>query len=108
MMRGATLRSVADLLGHTTVKMTMRYAHLSPAFLQAEISLLDEPSPDSLTEKRARKGQLYPPVSESPSEVPDFVMWRLAPRAGLETATLRLTGWYRLSIVLILRGFSST
>lgn len=28
MMRGASLRSVAELLGHTSMKMTMRYAHL--------------------------------------------------------------------------------
>ena len=27
MMRGASLRSVAELLGHTSMKMTMRYAH---------------------------------------------------------------------------------
>jgi integrase len=73
MMRGASLRSVADLLGHATIKMTMRYAHLSPAFLQAEISLLDDPPPSAPTDERARKGQLYPSVSESPSEVPEFV-----------------------------------
>ena len=45
MMRGASLRSVAELLGHTSMKMTMRYAHLSPAFLSAEVSLLDPPKP---------------------------------------------------------------
>jgi hypothetical protein len=47
MMRGASLRSVAELLGHTSVKMTMRYAHLSPAFLSAEVNLLDPPKPPS-------------------------------------------------------------
>jgi hypothetical protein len=46
-MRGASLRSVAELLGHTSMKMTMRYAHLSPAFLSAEVSLLDPPKPPS-------------------------------------------------------------
>jgi hypothetical protein len=27
--------------GHQSMKMTMRYAHLSPAFLSAEVNLLD-------------------------------------------------------------------
>src|SRR3954452_12769418 len=61
MMRGASLRSVAELLGHQSMKMTMRYAHLSPAFLSAEVSLLDpppQPSPKTAKKtKRARKGQ---------------------------------------------------
>src|SRR5262249_16074054 len=49
-MRGASLRSVAELLVHTSMKMTMRDAHLSPALLSAEVSLLDPPkapSPDN-------------------------------------------------------------
>jgi hypothetical protein len=35
----------AELLGHQSLKMMMRYAHLSPAFLTAEVSLLDSPAP---------------------------------------------------------------
>jgi integrase len=80
MMRGASLRSVAELLGHQSMKMTMRYAHLSPAFLSAEVSLLDPPPPPSPTipkgkakKKRARKGQSDFSESAPPSEVPDFV-----------------------------------
>src|SRR6185312_2011966 len=80
MMRGASLRSVAELLGHTSMKMTMRYAHLSPAFLSAEVSLLDppkQPSPapekQGKKAKRARKGQSDLSDSGSRSEVPEFV-----------------------------------
>jgi hypothetical protein len=40
-MRGASLRAVAELLGHQTMQMTMRYAHLSPGYLSTEIGLLD-------------------------------------------------------------------
>ena len=40
-MKGASLRSVAELLGHRGLRMVMRYAHLSPEHLSAEVGLLD-------------------------------------------------------------------
>src|SRR5882762_5393566 len=55
-MKGASLRSVAELLGHRGLRMVMRYAHLSPAYLFAEVGLLDAPVPPPSTE-RATKGQ---------------------------------------------------
>jgi hypothetical protein len=55
MMRGASLRSVAELLGHQPMKMTMRYAHLSPAFLSAEVSLLDPRRHCHRRRQRARR-----------------------------------------------------
>jgi integrase len=56
-MKGASLRSVAELLGHRGLRMVMRYAHLSPAYLSAEIRLLDAPVQPSRTGERATKGQ---------------------------------------------------
>ena len=44
-MKGASLRAVAELLGHRSLRMVMRYAHLSPAYLSAEVGLLDAAQP---------------------------------------------------------------
>lgn len=38
--RGASLRAVADLLGHTSLSMVMRYAHLAPSHLESTVGLL--------------------------------------------------------------------
>jgi len=70
-MKGASLRSVAELLGHRGLRMVMRYAHLSPAYLSAEVGLLDAPAPTPPPvrpqgEKRARKGH-YDIVRPSPA-----------------------------------------
>lgn len=43
-MRGAPLRAIQDLLGHASIEMTMRYAHLSPDTRRAAVELLDQPS----------------------------------------------------------------
>jgi integrase len=79
MMKGASLRSVGELLGHQSMKMTMRYAHLSPAILTAEVSLLDPqidppPSPTGgAKRKRARKGQTEILAKRGSSKVPGVV-----------------------------------
>ena len=44
-MRGAVLKSVQELLGHGTIKMTERYAHLSPDVRKDAVRLLDRPVP---------------------------------------------------------------
>jgi site-specific recombinase XerD len=37
-MAGVDLRTVAELMGHKTIQMTMRYAHLAPAHQLAAVS----------------------------------------------------------------------
>lgn len=38
--KGASLRAVADLLGHQSLAMVMRYAHLAPSHLESTVGLL--------------------------------------------------------------------
>ena len=40
-MRGAPLKAVQELMGHATIEMTMRYAHLSPDVRRDVVRLLD-------------------------------------------------------------------
>ena len=40
-MAGAALKSVSELMGHTTIQMTIRYAHLSPQVRREAVLLLD-------------------------------------------------------------------
>lgn len=44
-MKGADLRSVQELMGHKTILMTQRYAHLAPSHLQRMVDMLCEPEP---------------------------------------------------------------
>ncbi len=41
MMKGAALRELQELLGHSSLTMTMRYAHLAPEHLRTAVSRLD-------------------------------------------------------------------
>ena len=40
-MRGATMSAVQELLGHASIVMTMRYAHLGPQVVRETVRLLD-------------------------------------------------------------------
>jgi integrase len=42
-MRGVPLKAVQELLGHSTIQMTMRYAHLAPEVARDAVNLLDRP-----------------------------------------------------------------
>ena len=39
--KSVDLRTVAKLMGHRDIKMTMRYAHLAPEHLQAAVDILE-------------------------------------------------------------------
>ena len=41
---GVPLLEVSQLLGHSTIKMTERYAHLAPDSLESAVGLLDQRS----------------------------------------------------------------
>jgi integrase len=43
-MRGVPLKAVQELLGHATIEMTMRYAHLAPAVRREAVETLDLPA----------------------------------------------------------------
>src|SRR4030095_4030017 len=46
-MAGVPLRTIAEILGHRDMRMTARYAHLSPQHLREARRALDPPPPDS-------------------------------------------------------------
>ena len=79
-MKGASLRSVAELLGLRGLRMVMRYAHLSQAYLSAELGLLNAPAAQTRppqtgaarAEKRARKGQRAQKRDQRPAKVVEF------------------------------------
>jgi integrase len=43
-MRGVPLKAVQELLGHATIEMIMRYAHLAPDGSREAVKLLDTPA----------------------------------------------------------------
>ena len=44
-MRGGALPALQKLLGHATLAMTMRYAHLAPDYVRAEVAKTERPAP---------------------------------------------------------------
>jgi integrase len=50
---GVSLAEVRDVLGHSTVRMTERYAHLAPENTRAALARLDVPAASDLEGRRA-------------------------------------------------------
>jgi integrase len=52
-MRGVPLKAVQELMGHATMDMTLRYAHLSPDVRRDAVQLLDGPAQHGRNTKQA-------------------------------------------------------
>jgi integrase len=61
-MRGAPIKAVQELLGHSTIEMTMRYSHLSPDARRDTVRLLDVKETLTLTWKTASGTVLQIPL----------------------------------------------
>jgi integrase len=44
-MRGVPMKAIAELLGHSSITMTNRYAHLAPGAMRVMVAKLDEAAP---------------------------------------------------------------
>jgi hypothetical protein len=85
-MRNVPLKAVQEFLGHRSIEMTMRYAHLAPAAQQAAVHLLDGPAPsfETPSEDRSswhrllffRSGGELPPLSTLEVDLPFSVELR--------------------------------
>jgi integrase len=53
-MSGASLMAVKEILGHESLKTTMRYAHLSPDYVAQEVKVLDRVLPKVKNKKRPK------------------------------------------------------
>jgi site-specific recombinase XerD len=53
-MAGVDIRTVQELMGHSSITVTMRYAHLAPAHLRAAVEKLVPPT-DTRTDTRGKR-----------------------------------------------------
>jgi integrase len=56
-MRGVPLKAIQELMGHATIEMTMRYAHLSPDVRRDAVKLLDDHGHGTYAAHEASGGQ---------------------------------------------------
>ena len=52
MAEGETLKAVQELLGHTDIRLTMRYSHLAPSATRTAVQVLDGLAYGNLTATR--------------------------------------------------------
>jgi integrase len=60
-MRGVPLRTIQELMGHATIAMTLRYAHLAPEVTRDAVTLLDGVAPGATAQQtRTDSGRRRP------------------------------------------------
>src|SRR5262245_2069192 len=84
MMRGVAFKELQELLGHSSLAMTMRYAHLAQEHLRTAVSRLEGLTSIEPTKVLAQELAQEPVETEGASQ--KYLKY-LAPRAGLEPAT---------------------
>jgi integrase len=73
-LRGVSLAAIQKLAGHASIKMTLRYAHLSPRYLSDEVKMLDrfqetgQPQTQSESAGPASPDQAKPQGAKDPPE----------------------------------------
>jgi len=63
-MRGGTLKELQELLGHASLAMTMRYAHLAPEHLRSAVSRLEGLTSSQASEISAQASAQEPVETE--------------------------------------------
>ena len=63
-MKGVDLEVVQKLLGHRNIRMTQRYAHLSPQYLSQQVKVLDRRSPENGPSDASQSGTTRHPEAK--------------------------------------------
>ena len=62
--KGRSLKEVSELLGHSSITMTMRYAHLAPDHLKSAVATLEDFNTMS-TQRPAEDGKSAPVLTRA-------------------------------------------
>jgi hypothetical protein len=69
-MRGGSLPALQQILGHADIKMTLRYAHLAPDHLRAEMAKTEQQPRGTEIASPSAQRSAQEPARMDASEVP--------------------------------------